>query len=164
MVTWRGLVACKEVWWICRNHFVEYTIAPPHLLGKFLQALLMHRQWRTFTAAPAKAYRARLRPIVVWRTASSVSGNICRPASGRQKSLPGFPRRLFRIISLFLTLPSQPKAWYLIVPLLSNNGKRNDFINYMNNFLCVNNLPYFPCGSGKCPLQMLCCPLKFNYL
>ena len=111
MVTWRGLVACKEVWWICRNHFVEYTIAPPHLLGKFLQALLMHRQWRTFTAAPAKAYRARLRPIVVWRTASSVSGNICRPASGRQKSLPGFPRRLFRIISLFpLTQQSQPSC------------------------------------------------------
>ena len=39
-----GLVACKEVWWICRNRFLIYNFAPPHLLGKFLWALLMHRQ------------------------------------------------------------------------------------------------------------------------
>ena len=39
-----GLGCAQGVWWICRNPSFECKIAPPDLLGKFLRALLMHRQ------------------------------------------------------------------------------------------------------------------------
>ena len=91
--------------------FVINNIALPHLLGKFLWALLIHQQWKTFPAALAKSERQGSGPLWFDAQIPLLPQAKCRPASGRQKSLPGFPRRLFRIISLFpLTQPSQPSC------------------------------------------------------